>query len=33
MAFIRQIGSRASEDRHELLIEERLKPGTVLGSS
>ena len=28
MAFIRQIGSRASEDRLELLIEERLKPGT-----
>ena len=28
MAFIRQIGSRASEDRPELLIEERLKPGT-----
>ena len=28
MAFIRQIGSRASEDRLELLIEERLKPNT-----
>ena len=28
MAFIRQIGSRASEDRLELLIEERLKPDT-----
>ena len=27
MAFVRQIGSRASEDRLELLIEERLKPG------
>ena len=28
MAFIRQIGSRASEDRLELLIEERLRPKT-----
>ena len=28
MAFIRQIGSRASEDRLELLIEERLQPKT-----
>ena len=27
MAFVRQIGSRASADRLELLIEERLKPG------
>ena len=27
MAFIRQVGSRASEDRLEKLIEERLKPG------
>lgn len=28
MAFIRQIGSRASEDRLELLIAERLLPAT-----
>lgn len=31
MAFIRQIVSRASEDRLELLIEERLKPETDKG--
>jgi hypothetical protein len=27
MSFISQIASRASEDRLELLIEDRLKPG------